>query len=231
MERVTVDDVDSRWYRGLEALYLLPAVALLVTALYMGASVLSDGTGLAGTVEALYWPLLLVGAAAGILWTLLTPLCLYRDAKLVERADTSWDVSPTLYTVLWLVGGWFVIAVYLVQRHRYVVDRDRGDWWWLVVALSLVGFLAVGVLPYVAWWALGFDLWYAFVVSFVGAWVTNAVLVVALYFDSIHVRLNSGWHPNPSVAAGVGTLLAFVPGLAALYGVYHLGRRQVTDGL
>jgi len=123
-----------------------------------------------------------------------------------------------------IVAG--VALLLLVPVAYYLLNTGR-----TVVALSLVGFLAVGVLPYVAWWALGFDLWYAFVVSFVGAWVTNAVLVVALYFDSIHVRLNSGWHPNPSVAAGVGTLLAFVPGLAALYGVYHLGRRQVTDGL
>ena len=44
MKRVTVDDVASRWCRGLEAMYLLPAVALLVTALYMRASVLADGT-------------------------------------------------------------------------------------------------------------------------------------------------------------------------------------------
>jgi hypothetical protein len=89
MERVTVDDVPSIWYRGLEGVLLLPALMLLVWGLLLaGAVVLGSVESFdvfAGPASMVYLVLLVVGP----LLTFATPVLLFLDRRKIVTSQTS----------------------------------------------------------------------------------------------------------------------------------------------
>lgn len=233
MSRVTVADVPSWAYRGLEAVYLAPAalfmvygLALALVPLLAGASV-EQFSLVAGPLAVMYLVLLVFGLVS---W-LATPVLLFVDARTLSRADIDWNPTGALYAVAALFFNWLVVAHYLYKRHEYVVDRDHGDWWWLVIfgALGLVGLGALA--PYAVLPSMGVN---AVPLTFVALGVfllAAATVSVALYFDSLYVRLHSEYHPNPATKFGLALFMVIFPILPLLYGTYYLVRRASNYGL
>lgn len=223
MNRVTVDDVSSRSYRGLEAIYLLPAVLFLL----YSVGVVSVGVSQSGGSEfgLMYGPLglLVIGyfVMALVVW-LVTPVLLFLDARAVSSAGTEWQPSSGLYAVLGFFFGWLVVAHYLYMRHHHIVDRDRGESWWIVVPACFVLAVLALVLPT----ALGVDPVVSTSLTLGILFFSGALVSLALYLDSLHVRLNSEWQPNPATKFGLALFSVLLPILPLLYGGYYLARRR-----
>lgn len=236
MERVTVEDVKSWSYRGLELFMLAPpllsalfGVGLLTVGLLSfgsssgaaasGAGASSDpGTGLmaiAGGV-AVVW---LLGIVVGLVSIVAIPLLLYLDAKQVADQGLDWEPDPVLY----LVGGFFLsgLAVlhYLYKRHQYVIDWVGSEAWWYVTlvgfALAIVGVVGAVVNPV----TLGLLL------------LAVPMVTIGIYKDATYVRLNSDWRPNPvnHFLISLFASFLFVPGV--LYFGYFAYKRHSAVGL
>ncbi|QLH82773.1 hypothetical protein [Halosimplex pelagicum] len=236
MQRVTVEDVPSRSYRGLEAFMFVPVVlgglfALGASLLFVfgfsggstaGAAGTGGATGAGGGVAALIggvatmWLLaLLFGLASAIT----VPLFLYFDARKVASQDLEWEPSQGLYAL----GGFFlsglVVWHYLYKRHQYVVDWVGSEAWWY---LALIG-VGIGVLG-VAGSVIGPGLMF---VGFAGV----PLFAIGLYKDATYVRLNSDWRPNP-VNHFLGALFTGITVVFAIpYFGYYVYKRHTNVGL
>ncbi|ELZ22516.1 hypothetical protein C475_18428 [Halosimplex carlsbadense 2-9-1] len=185
MQRVTVDDVPSWAYRGLELLVVGPAVvvALFAFGLFtildgpMAGSPFSFGALGVGYVGVL---------ALGFFGRLLLPPLVYLDSRSLSGREIDWEPNSILYGIFGFVFGWLVVAEYLYKRHTYVVDWVGSEAWWYC-ALVGAGGLAVGVLSFAA------GLFGTLPVIYLGL----PLFAIGLYRDATYVRLNSEWHPNP----------------------------------
>jgi len=238
MQRVTVEDVPSWSYRGLELFMLVPPllaalfglglVAFGVMGFTSGGSGAGTGASAAGGATAGTGFMALAGGIAivwllaivfGLVSVVAVPLLLYFDAKQVADEELDWEPDPVLY----LVGGFFVsgLAVlhYLYKRHQYVVDWVGSETWWYVVlagaALGVVGVVGGFVEP----------------ILFGVALLAFPMVTIGIYRDATYVRLNSDWQPNPVnhfLIALFAAVLA-VPGF--LYFGYYGYKRHANLGL
>lgn len=239
MERVTVEDVPSWAYRGLELFMLVPpilsalmGVGLLVVGLLSFGSTGAEaaaGTGAAGAGTepgtgmmafaggiAIVWLLAIV---LGLISIVTVPLFLYLDAKKVADQDLDWEPEPVLYLVLGFFVSGLAVLHYLYKRHEYVIDWVGSEAWWYAalvgVAVGIVAIAGAVINPL----TLGIAL------------IALPLFVIGIYKDSVYVRLNSDWRPNPVnhflIALLSGILV--IPG--ALYFSYFAYRRHNAIGL
>jgi hypothetical protein len=228
MDRVTVDDVPSWSYRGVEALYLLPRGLFFL----YGIGVVIAGLWLQNGDSAVFlsgplYMLILLYIVVGLVTWLATPILLFLDARNVSRADIPWQPSGALYAVLGFFFSWLVLAHYLYKRHQYVIDRGRGASWWVVVP----GCFAFVGLVWLASAVLGVNEVTSTALSLGSLVVAAGVLSIALYFDCLHVRLNSEWRPNPATKFGLALFSIILPIVPLLYGGYYLAKRRSNYGL
>lgn len=231
MKRTTVEELDSRAFRGIELLVVgtlaingIFGVGILVFGLGSGAGGEAIGTGWAGIAGVGYLLLLAFGAVS----YLATPLLLYLDAQKIRAADVDWDPSPAFSVVGALFLGTFMQLHHLYKRHQVVVDWvDRTDWRYLVVA-GAVGplFFAVATVA-LAFVLSGSQLSYALVPAGLGL-LTAALFPLGVYRDATYVRLNSGaWQPNPGSHLGWAFIGLYVAPLwYPLHGGYYLYKRR-----
>ncbi|QLH77707.1 hypothetical protein HZS55_10515 [Halosimplex rubrum] len=227
MKRVTVEDVPSWSYRGLEAFLYIPAmIAALLglgTALAFvfgfgggstaGAAGGAGATGVGtpgGEVAALIGGIAavwLLGLLLGLASAVAIPLFLYFDAGKIASQNLDWEPNRGLYAV----GGFFlsglVVWHYLYRRHQHVVDWVGSQAWWY---LALIG-VAIGALAAVGS-AIGPGLLF---LGFVGL----PLFAIGVYKDATYARLNSDWRPNPVNHF----LAAFFTGLFAFPAVFYFG--------
>ncbi|WP_459192390.1 hypothetical protein [Halosimplex sp. J119] len=240
MERVTVEDVPSRSYRGLELFMLIPPALIALFAL--GSVVMfvfgfgggsggatgtagttapatgaSDGaiTAMAGGIVVLW----ILGVIFGLASAVAIPLFLYFDSGKIASQDLDWEPSQGLYAL----GGFFlsglVVWHYLYKRHQYVIDWVGSQAWWY---LALIG-VAVGILSLVGA-AIGPGLVF---LGFVGL----PMFAIGVYKDATYVRLNSDWHPNP-VNHFLAAFFTGLFGVLALpYFGYYAYKRHAHVGL
>ncbi|WP_415381125.1 hypothetical protein [Halosimplex sp. TS25] len=232
MERVTVEDVPSWSYRGLELFMLVPMIlsvlfglGILVvglmslgssptgTAAGAGAGTAASATGaetggtgflaLAGGI-AIVWLLAIV---IGLLSIVGIPLCLYLDAKKVADQDLDWEPEPVLYLILGFFVSGIAVLHYLYKRHEYVIDWVGSEtWWYAALVGAAVGIVAVAgsvVNPL----TLGIAL------------IALPLFVIGIYKDSVYVRLNSDWRPNPVNHF----LIALLSTILVIPGVFYFG--------
>ncbi|WP_336329217.1 hypothetical protein [Haloarcula sp. CGMCC 1.2071] len=234
MGMVTVNDVDSRSYRAVEILLLLPT--LLFGFLGLGLIVVgiggeSVGTGPLGmaSIFGTFGVWYLGGIVVALISWLVTPVFLYFDTKKVQEADVDWDPNPVLYAVAGFFLGYLMKLHHLYKRHQYVVDWVDRDWWWTVVAIGAVlppVCLALGGVL-VSSGSVGTGL-----VS-IGVGILTAVpFSVAIYRDATYVRLQSGtWQPNPGNYVNLGVFfLVLGPIVYPIIGCYYLFRRHRAIG-
>ena len=226
---VTVDDVDSTAYRGIEILLLLP-VALYA---FLGVGIILVGfgdteAGVLGAVAALsVWYLALL-AFVVVSW-LLTPVVLYLDTKKINEADLEWEPNPALYAVLGFFFGYLMKLHHIYKRHQYVVDWvDRDGWWYLVaVGTVLPTALIAGAI------AIGLSSGTVVPFLLIGLAILLAVpFPLAIYRDATYVRLNSdGWRPNPGNYINIAVFFfVLAPVVFPITGGYYLIRRHRAIG-
>ncbi|WP_436927276.1 hypothetical protein [Halosimplex amylolyticum] len=244
MERVTVEDVPSWSYRGLELFMLVPMILsvlmglgiLVVGLLSLGsgateaAAGAGTGAGAAGATGsdpgagftallggvAIVW---LLAIFLGLLSILGIPLLLFLDAKKVADQDLDWEPEPVLYLILGFFVSGLAVLHYLYKRHEYVIDWVGSETWWHValvgVGIGLVSIVGSVVNPLLMGLAL----------------IAFPLYTIGIYKDSIYVRLNSDWRPNPVnhfLIALFSTLLV-VPGV--FYFGYFAYKRHGAIGL
>lgn len=226
---VTVDDVPSKAYRGVEILLLLP-IALYAL---LGVSIILLGfgeneAGVMGAVAALgawYFALL---AFVIISW-LLTPIVLYLDTKKLNEADLEWQPSPVLYAVLGFFFGYLMKLHHIYKRHQYVVDWvERDSWWILVAAGTVLPTVLLGLA-----FAVGMNSGTILPFLLVGLAILIAVpFPLAIYRDATYVRLNSGgWRPNPGNYLNLAVFFfVLAPVTFPITGGYYLARRHRAIG-
>lgn len=228
MKRVTVDDVPSWAYRGLELFMLVPAVfmglfGLGTVAFFVvgfgggsstgpaGASAATGTTGaMGGGVSAMLggvavvWILLLL---FGLLSAVAIPVFLYLDAGKVADQDVEWDPSPVVYAVAGFFLSGLVVWHYLYKRHQYVIDWVGSEAWWYLAlvgaAIEIGGLVAAGLNPPF------------FLLSVIGV----PFVALGVYKDATYARLNSDWRPNPVNHF----LAAFFSGIITVVGVLYFG--------
>ncbi|AHB67500.1 hypothetical protein HISP_10285 [Haloarcula hispanica N601] len=234
MGMVTVNDVDSRSYRAVEILLLLPT--LLFGFLGLGLIVVgiggeSVGTGPLGmaSIFGTFGVWYLGGIVVALISWLVTPVFLYFDTKKVQEADVDWDPNPVLYAVAGFFLGYLMKLHHLYKRHQYVVDWVDRDWWWTVVAIGAVlppvCLVLGGVLASSGSIGIGLVL--------IGVGILTAVpFSVAIYRDATYVRLHSGaWQPNPGSYVGFSVFFfLFGPVVYPILGCYYLFRRHRAIG-
>jgi|GEM_PF-1309450 len=228
MQRVTVNDVSSRAYRGLELFLLIPPVLMALFALGTvllfvigfggGSTAGTAGTaattgptgGVAGTGGAMAGGVvivLLLALVFGLASAVAIPLFLYFDAGQVAAQDLEWEPSQGLYAVAGFLLSGLAVWHYLYKRHQYVVDWvDTQAWWYLAlmgVGVSILGIAGSAIQP-----ALG-------LVGLLGL----PLFTTGIYKDATYVRLNSDWRPNPVNHF----LIAFFSGILAVLGVLYFG--------
>ncbi|MFC7138938.1 hypothetical protein ACFQMA_03685 [Halosimplex aquaticum] len=229
MERVTVEDVPSRSYRGLELFMLIPPVLMGIFGLGIvvlglmsfGSSSAAAGTAgaasTAGTTGAAGGGMTALLGGVAIVWILALlfglasavaiPLFLYLDAGKIADQDLDWEPSQGLYAV----GGFFlsglVVWHYLYKRHQYVIDWvDTEAWWYLAlmgVGIGILGIVGSGIDPMLM------------PIGLLGL----PLFAVGIYKDATYVRLQSDWRPNPVNHF----LAAFFTGIIAILGVFYFG--------
>ncbi|WP_436930466.1 hypothetical protein [Halosimplex halobium] len=244
MQRVTVEDVPSWAYRGLELFLLGPTVLsalfgigiIVVGVLSLGSSsggaagagaAGAAGTGAsAGTTGAGFTALVggmavvwLLAIVLGLLSIVAVPLFLYLDASKVAEQGLEWEPSPGLYVVLGFFVSGLAVLHYLYKRHEYVVDWVGSEAWWYVAmagaALGIVGVVGAAANPIM----LG--------VAMLGL----PLFVVGIYRDATFVRLNSEWRPNPVNHFLIGLLSAVLVVPGVLYFGYFAYKRHSHVGL
>jgi hypothetical protein len=217
MQRVTVEDIPSRAYRGLELLLIAPAVLLSL----MGIGLLVGLDGDLSPVGTGAISLLLLGMFIFVpVALLLTPPLVYLDAKKVADRDLEWEPNPLLYAVLAVPLNGLVVIEYLYKRHGHVVDWVGSEKWWYCTLFGAVA-LTIG--------AVGVAVSGLAVLPI--AYLGIPFFAVGIYRDTTYVRLNSDWHPNPAnhfvAALFAGALLyVWVP-----YFAYYLFKRARSVGL
>jgi len=231
MQRVTVEDVSSWSYRGLELFLLVPPVlsALLGLGILVAAGI-TMGSESAATASTGYgagflafasgitivW---ILGIVLGVLSFFAVPIFLYLDAKKVADQDLDWKPEPVLYMVLGVVLSGFAVLHYLYKRHDYVVDWVGSETWWYVTlagfGIAIVG-LVGGVVNPVVW---GLPL------------IALPMITTGIYKDSVYVRLNSDWHPNPvnHFLSALLSAILVIPGI--LYFGYYVYKRHGALGI
>lgn len=231
MQRVTVDDVSSWSYRGLELFLLVPPILSAVFGLgilVIGLlSIGSQSTGAASTGMgagfsafaggfAIVWLLLIV---FGFLSIVAVPLFLYLDAKTVADEDLDWKPDPVLYLVLGFFISGLAILHYLYKRHQYVIDWVGSEAWWYV---TLAGF-AVGIVGVVG--ATQDPILFGLPL------IALPMITTGIYKDSIFVRLNSDWRPNPVNHFLISLFAAILAIPGVLYFGYYIYKRHGALGI
>jgi len=217
MQRVTVEDVPSRAYRGLELLLMAPAVLLSL----LGIGVVVGVTGSSGPFGG---GLLGMGILAYLAFApialLLTPPLVYLDARKVADRNLEWEPSPLLYAVLAVPLSGLVVIEYLYKRHGHVVDWVGSEKWWYCTLFGAIA-LTVG--------AAGFASGQLSLlpIAFFGV----PFFSIGIYKDATYVRLNSDWRPNPANHF-VAALIAGSTGFVWIpYFAYYLFKRSRSVGL
>jgi len=226
---VTVEDVPSKAYRGVEILLLLPIA--LYAMLGVGIILLGFGeseAGVMGAVAALgaWW---IGGIALFFVSWLLTPFVLYLDTKKLNEADLEWQPSPVLYAVLGLFFGYLMKLHHIYKRHQYVVDWVERDFWWVFVA---AGTVLPAILLALAF-SVGMNSGTVLPFLLVGLAILTAVpFPLAIYRDATYVRLNSsGWRPNPGNYLNLAVFFfVLAPVAFPITGGYYLVRRHLVIG-
>ncbi|WP_436909875.1 hypothetical protein [Halosimplex marinum] len=227
MKRVTVEDVPSRAYRGLELFLLIPPVLMALFALGTvllfvigfggGSTAGSAGTAATGSVGGVASPGAAMAGGVVIAWVLALvfglasavaiPLFLYFDAGRVAVQDLEWEPSQGLYAVAGFFLSGLVVWHYLYKRHQYVVDWVGTQAWWYLalmgVGVGILGVAGSAIQPGLA------------LVGLLGL----PLFTTGIYKDATYVRLNSDWRPNP-VNHFLG---AFFTGVIAVLGVFYFG--------
>lgn len=245
MNRVTVEDVESRAYRLLEWALMTPIALLvfvsiplllmggLITLGYItGSDVLIGGIYIGfGTIlffSLFVLPLLaiaLLGAGA-----LTTGIAVYSDAKTLETVDIDWQPDPAVFGL----GTFFfppLAFYYLYKRHEHVADWVDTGRWGAVAAGSLVlstPLIGAGVVMEIAtYWSPKSLFPTALLLASLGV-LLLAPFPYAIYRDSTYVRLNSStWHPNPALTLGLAFASMFLlPPTYLLVGGYYLYKRK-----
>lgn len=231
---ITVDDLESRWYRVVEVYALLPSA--LVGLLGLGVAVgglglspeLTGGLAMSSGATVIERAVIVSGAFA-LVGFFVVPPALFYDARRISAADVDWNPNPRLWLALGFLTGYAGLIGYLYYRHRQVVDWVDRDWWWLLVAFGMgapAALLALGVPLSLL---LGRNaLMFFFGLSLVAA----APFPLAIYRDATHVRLNSeSWQPNPGGYIGLGLFfLLLAPVSYPVLGGYYLFQRHTTVG-
>jgi len=216
---ITVDELPSRSYRGLEFLVLggliLAAIALIggTVAITSGSTGLLVGGGI-----------VLGMIIAGPVVSIVAAVLLYLDAKKLAAydGDLDWTPSPGLYGVLGFLFSGLAVLDYLYKRQNTVIDWEGRSNWWLVAIAGLVLALFVSILG----GALGQS-----GLSLAGA-VFLVLLPVGLYKDASYVRLNAPeWQPNPIAQLTYSTIALFITPITVLYLSYYLYKRRSHLGL
>lgn len=239
MGKITVNDVGSRAYRGLELLVVVPILGLgLIGVGTLLLSVLGLGGGTFG-----------FGAFAGVgyliivltllLAHLVSPILLYLDAKRINEFDLGWEPSPGLNAVLALFFSYLVILNYLYHRHKHVVDWVDHDWWVYLVALGTVGPILFGYMFFttdVQAVSTPFGPFYrnsaALLMPVALLILSAAAFQIAIYRDATYARLNGEWHPNPATYLTLASFFVFLsPIVYPITGGYYLFRRVRSVGV
>jgi hypothetical protein len=218
---VTIEDLPSRPYRGLEALVLGGLILAAVTV--AGFPLAMTSAALGGVGSLLAGGMLLGLLLLGVLLAIVVPVLLFLDARKLAGydGDLEWTPSPGLYGVLGFFFSGLAALDYLYKRQNVVIDREaRSNWW----AVAIVG----AVLPTVMWAAgLAFGL---FALGFLGTAIA-VLLPIGVYKDATYARLETAdWQPNPTAHPTYGVLAAVLGPLALVYTGYYLYKRHSHVG-
>lgn len=228
-DMATVNDVESRAYRGVEIMLLLPVA--LYALLAVGIIFLGFGdteAGILGAMAALgIW--YLAALAFWIASWAVTPILLYYDTKQINEADVGWDPNPGLYAALGIFFGYLMKLHHIYKRHKYVVDWVGRSWWWYLVALGTIAPTALvagtmivpaEVRPTVQFLLIGLAILLA------------VPFPLAIYRDATYVRLNSPtWQPNPGNYVTLAVFFFMLaPVVFPIVGAYYLFRRHRAIG-